>query len=62
MKEFLSREHHAFVERNVEEGDSAYDELIALGYRTVPLTIVGAAAIKGYDLAALRRALAAAGR
>ena len=62
MKEFLSRDHYDFVERNVEEDDSAYDELIALGYRTVPLTIVGSTAIKGYDPAALREALAAAGR
>ena len=59
MKEFLSREQHAFTVRNIEEDDSAYDELIALGFRVVPVTIVNGRAIKGFDEPALRAALAA---
>jgi glutaredoxin len=57
VKEFLSREGVAFDARNVEEDDAAYDELIARGFRSVPVTIVGGEAIRGFDAAALRKAL-----
>ena len=58
MKEFLSREGVAFTAKNVDEDDRAYDELIARGFRTVPLTVVGERAVKGYDPAALKSAIA----
>ena len=60
MKEFLSREGHAFEAKNVEEDDNAYDELLALGARSVPVTVVGDQVITGFDQAKLRAALAAA--
>jgi len=48
--------------RNVELDLSAYHELVALGFRTVPVTIVGtgqaATSIVGFNEAALRAALA----
>lgn len=59
MKEFLSRAGHIFTVRNVDEDDSAYDELIARGWRTIPLTIIGGRPIRGFDERALRDALAA---
>ena len=59
MKEFLSRKGHAFTAMNVEEDESAYDALLALGFRVVPITIVNGHAIKGFDEPALRAALAA---
>ncbi len=58
MKEFLSREGVAFVARNVDEDDQAYDELLARGFRQVPVTIIGDRAVTGYDPDAIRRALA----
>ena len=58
MKEFLSRERVSFTVRNIDEDDQAYDELIARGVRTVPLTIIGERAVTGYDPAALKSALA----
>ena len=61
MKEFLSREGHAFTARNVEEDDSAYEALLALGFRVVPVTLVDGRPIKGFDEPALRAALAASG-
>ena len=61
MKEFLSREGHAFTARNVEEDDSAYEALLALGFRVVPVTVVDGRPIKGFDEPALRAALAASG-
>jgi hypothetical protein len=59
VKEFLSREGAAFEVKSVEEDHDAYTALLALGVRTVPLTIIGTERIKGFDPAALRRALEA---
>jgi hypothetical protein len=58
VKEFLSREGHTFTVRNVEDDDSAYEALLALGFRAVPVTIVNGRSIKGFDEPALRAALA----
>ena len=44
----------------VDEDDAAYGELLALGFRLVPVTVIGPRIIKGYDPAAIKDALAAA--
>jgi hypothetical protein len=59
VKEFLSREAVPFTDRNVEEDHDAYTELVQLGYRTVPLTVIGSRYIKGFDEEALRDAIEA---
>jgi glutaredoxin len=61
VKEFLSREGHPYQVKNIEEDDSAYDELVALGARAVPTIVIGNEVITGFDQARLRAALAAAG-
>ena len=57
----LSQAGIPFVNRNVELDLDAYDELLARGFRTVPVTIIGegasAVAIAGFNEAALRTAL-----
>jgi glutaredoxin len=58
VKELLSREGVPFTAYNVDEDDRAYDELIARGWRTVPITIIGDQAIKGFDEATLMAAIA----
>jgi glutaredoxin len=60
VKEFLSREGQTFTDKNVEEDEQAYAELVALGFRTVPLTVIAGQYVKGFDEPALRAALAAA--
>ena len=57
MKEFLSRAGRPFTVRLVEEDDTAYDELLALGFRTVPVTVIEDVAIKGFDPEGLTKAL-----
>ena len=57
MKEFLSRAGVAFIVRNVDEDGGAYDELLARGWQTVPMTIVGDRIVRGYDAPALQQAL-----
>ena len=59
MKEFLSREQRPFTARNVEDDESAYEDLISMGFRVVPVTMINGRAIKGFDEPALRAALAA---
>ncbi len=58
MKEFLSREGVPFAARNVDEDERAYDELIARGFRSVPVTVIGGRVLKGYEPAALASAVA----
>jgi glutaredoxin len=57
VKEFLSRAGRTFVAHNVEEDDAAYDALLKLGYRAVPVTIIGTKIVKGFDPKALTDAL-----
>ena len=47
-----------FTAHNVDEDDRAYDELIARGWRTIPVTIIGDHVIKGFDAGALASAIA----
>lgn len=61
MKEFLSHNGHAFTVRTVDEDEQAYNDLIALGYRAVPVTVIGETVIRGFDAAALTKALASGG-
>jgi hypothetical protein len=57
VKELLSREGVPFTAYNVDEDDRAYDDLIARGWQTVPVTVIGEHTIKGFDEAALMRAI-----
>jgi glutaredoxin-like protein NrdH len=58
VKELLSREGVTFTTKNVDEDEQAYSELMARGFRSIPVTIVGERAIRGYDPEALKAALA----
>ena len=61
MKEFLSRAGKKFDVLLVDQDDLAYDELLKLGYRTVPVTVIGEHTVIGFDPDELTKALAAAG-
>jgi len=59
VKEFLSRERVPFEAHNVDEDERAYDDLVARGFRVVPVTIIGDRVLTGFDPAALTEAIAA---
>ena len=61
MKELLSRAGRTFTVKIVDEDETAYDELIRRGYRTVPVTVIGDRVVQGFDPDALTQALEAAG-
>ena len=48
-----------FTAHDVDEDEHAYAQLIARGYRTVPVTFFDDHAIIGYDIPALTAAIAA---
>jgi glutaredoxin len=62
VKELLSHAGVPFITKNVELDLNAYHELLALGFRTVPVTIIGegraATSIVGFKESDLRAALA----
>jgi hypothetical protein len=49
------------VVRDVEEDLEAYEELIALGFKSVPVTVIGDARVKGFEPGALEAAVRSAG-
>jgi hypothetical protein len=57
VKEFLSRAGHSYVERNVDEDDDAYKELVARGWLSVPVAVIGTRSVVGFKPAELRAAL-----
>lgn len=57
MKGFLSQAGVPFTVRDVDEDPSAYDELIAAGFRSVPVTLLGGESVKGFDAPALQAAI-----
>jgi glutaredoxin len=59
VKELLSREGVPFTAHNVDEDQQAYDELLALGWRTIPVTIIGERVLKGFNPVELADAIAA---
>jgi len=58
VKELLSREGVPFTAYNVDEDEGAYDDLVARGWRTVPVTIVGDRVLKGFNPVELADAIA----
>jgi glutaredoxin-like protein NrdH len=59
VKELLSRAAVPFTAKNVDEDDQAYDELIARGMRSVPVTIIGDRALIGFHPVELADAIEA---
>lgn len=57
MKEFLSRSGVEFIVKNVDDDPSAFNELVALGLMTIPVTVVNDTVVRGFDEKKLRAAL-----
>ena len=61
VKVYLSRKGLEFTERNVSEDDAARDDLLAMGLRSTPVTVIGDQNVVGYSPPKLEAALKAAG-
>lgn len=55
----LSRAGVPFTAKNVDEDERAYDELIARGKRSVPVTIIGERVVTGFHPVELADAIEA---
>jgi glutaredoxin len=49
VKEFLSQENVAFMERDIAADPAALAELEKLGYRTTPVTLVDSEVVVGFE-------------
>ncbi|MBI2935410.1 MAG: glutaredoxin family protein [Chloroflexi bacterium] len=61
VKVYLSRKGIPFTERNVSLDPQAMDDLLKLGYRATPVTLVKNQRLVGYNPKKLEAALVAAG-
>ena len=61
VKEFLSRKGLPFTVRNVSLDEEARKDLLSLGYRATPVTVIDAQKVVGYSPPKLEAALTAAG-
>jgi len=57
VKEFLSRNGLDFTVKNVDADTDAFNEMVALGMMTIPVTVVDDIVVRGYDEKKLRAAL-----
>jgi glutaredoxin len=57
VKEYLSREHVSFEDRDITVDPSAISELQKLGFMTTPVTVIGDKVIVGFDPQKLTEAL-----
>jgi glutaredoxin len=58
VKEYLSQKGVAFTDRNVTADSQAMDELMKLGYMSIPVTIIDGTTIVGFNRRAIDAALA----
>lgn len=56
-KKFLSERGVEFTEKNIQEDQQAFVELVELGYQTTPVTTVDGEIVVGFDPRDLREKL-----
>ena len=61
VKVYLSRKGVEFADYNISTDREALKNLVGMGYRTTPVTVIGDAKVVGYSPAKLDEALTAAG-
>ena len=61
VKVYLSRKGFEFTEHNVSTDRDSLKDLVAMGYRSTPVTIIGDEKVVGYSPSKLDTALEAAG-
>lgn len=59
MKGFLSLRNVEYVEKNVSTDLDGRDELVAMGYDSTPVTVIGDRQLTGFDAVLMDEALAA---
>jgi glutaredoxin len=53
----LSQKGIAFIDKNIQEDHAALEELLKLGYRATPVTVIDGEVVVGFDRGKLERLL-----
>ena len=61
VKVYLSRKGFEYTEHNVSTDRDSLKDLVSMGYRSTPVTVIGEEKVVGYSPAKLDDALEAAG-
>ena len=61
VKVYLSRKGCEYTEHNVSTDRDSLKDLVSMGYRSTPVTVIGEEKVVGYSPAKLDEALEAAG-
>ena len=61
VKVYLSRKGFEYTEHNVSTDRDSLKDLVSMGYRSTPVTVIGEEKVGGYSPAKLDEALEAAG-
>ncbi len=61
VKVYLSRKGFEFTEHNVSTDRESLKDLVSMGYRSTPVTVIGEEKVVGYSPAKLDDTLEAAG-
>ncbi len=61
VKVYLSQKGLEFTERNVSLDENAREDLLSLGYRSTPVTVINDEKVVGYSPPKLEEALQTAG-
>ena len=61
VKVYLSRKGFEYTEHNVSTDRDSLKDLVSMGYRSTPVTVIGEEKVVGYSPAKLDEALDAAG-
>ena len=61
VKVYLSRKGVEYTEHNVSKDRESLKDLVSMGYRSTPVTVIGDEKVVGYSPAKLDEALEAAG-
>ena len=60
-KAWLSKQGVPFIEQNISTDEFARNNLLAMGYRTTPVTTIGKDVIVGYSIVRLQASIEAHG-
>ena len=61
VKVYLSRKGFDYTEHNVSKDRDALKELVTMGYRSTPVTVIGDEKVVGYSASKIDAALDSAG-
>lgn len=57
VKRYLTEHGLQFIDKNIHKDRASRQELMAMGFKSIPVTLVGGDAVQGFDREKLKQAL-----